>query len=587
MNNPLVYLFSRTWRYGQNRGSIVTYWLMFIVGNTITMIASPLAMAKVIDIIQKQGITRENFSTLLILLLVTFIIHLAFWGFHGPARVIERANAFNVRANYRRSLLKGVLNLPLDWHTDRHSGDTIDRIEKGSTGLYSFSEGSFVIISSLVKLMVSYAMLIYVCPPAAYIVIAMIAVTVWITVRFDRVILGKYKELNQADNTISESVFDTISNITTVVILRVEKLVFSAISAKIDKPFGVFSQSAKVIEVKWFMTSTCNHIMFIAVLGVYFWQNIGTPQGVLIASVYLLLRYLDQIGELFLTFTGKYGDILRFKASVMNSEELAKDFVEQSFGNHVLPENWQCIQVKNLSFSYHTIEGADLHLENVDFTIRRGERIALVGKSGSGKTTLLKVMRGLYQPQKMQLAVDGRVVEEGFDGISRAIALVPQNPEIFATTIIDNITLGAEYPPEFVDHYVSMACFQETLLGLPNGYTSSINERGVNLSGGQQQRLALARGLLACHDKSLVLLDEPTSSLDFANEMRIYEKIFKEFRGKSIVSSIHRLHLLPLFDRIYMFDEGEVIGSGTLNELYASCPQFAELWKKYRQQEGN
>jgi ABC-type multidrug transport system fused ATPase/permease subunit len=105
----------------------------------------------------------------------------------------------------------------------------------------------------------------------------------------------------------------------------------------------------------------------------------------------------------------------------------------------------------------------------------------------------------------------------------------------------------------------------------------------VNLSGGQRQRLALSRGLLACEDKSVVLLDEPTSSVDIANEKTIYRNLFKKFSGKSIISSIHRLHLLPLFDRIYMFDKGRIIGCGTLYELLSTCPQFQALWSEYQE----
>ena len=102
------------------------------------------------------------------------------------------------------------------------------------------------------------------------------------------------------------------------------------------------------------------------------------------------------------------------------------------------------------------------------------------------------------------------------------------------------------------------------------------------MSGGEKQRLALARGLLACKDKSIVLLDEPTSSIDIANELLIYQNIFLEFSGKAIVSSIHRLHLLPLFDTIYFFNEGKIIASGAFGELLENSAEFKELWLNYQ-----
>lgn len=105
------------------------------------------------------------------------------------------------------------------------------------------------------------------------------------------------------------------------------------------------------------------------------------------------------------------------------------------------------------------------------------------------------------------------------------------------------------------------------------------------MSGGQQQRLALARGLAACDDKDIVLLDEPTSSLDIATEMQVYRNVFSAFTGKTVVSSIHRLHLLPLFDRIYVFAHGRIIGAGSLSELLVTCHEFQRLWEQYHEQE--
>ena len=584
--NPLLYLFGKTWHYSAgNRQKVVWYWLMFIIANTIILFGQPLVMAKIMDVIQKQGITATNLRLLVGLLMLTLLIELIFWAIHGPARCIERCNAFKARVNYRKHLLQGVMTLPMEWHVDHHSGDTIDKIEKGTSGLFSFSEDSFEVIYAMVQLVISYAILAYFSPPAAYIVLGMVLVSAWITMRFDRVMLSQYKELNRAENHISESVFDAISNITTVIILRVERLVFSAIMHKVEKPFDLFRYNQRLNELKWFATNMCCTIMTIIVLGVYFWQNMGTAQGVLIGSVYLLIKYLEKISELFFKFTSMYSDILQRKARVMNAQELTKDFETENFTNHVLPKTWQRLDVNDLNFSYHHERNGDLHLENVSLSLARGERIALVGESGSGKTTLLKIMRDLYHPRSLKLTVDGKHIPDGFGGISRAIALVPQNAEIFATTILENITLGAEYGLDFVRYFTDVACFSEVVEDLPRKFDSSIKEKGVNLSGGQQQRLALARGLLACHDKDIVLLDEPTSSLDIATEMKVYRNIFREFREKTIISSVHRLHLLPLFDRIYVFSDGQISASGTLSDLLTQCSEFQELWQQYHERQ--
>lgn len=583
-SNPLVYLFRKAWHYSAgNQRKIIGFWLMFIVAESIDLFFQPLIWARVMNVIQEQGITSESIRTLFGLLMLTLAVTLLFWIFHGPARLIERTNAFRIRTNYRKHLLRGVMILPMEWHVEHHSGDTIDKIEKGTSGLFAFSEDSFEVIYAVVRLIGSYIMLVYLSLPAAYIVLAMIFISAWITMRFDRVLIGQYQQLNRAENRISESVFDAISNIATVIILRVELFVSRAIMHKVESPFELFKQNNRLNEFKWFLTNVCCTMMTIIVMGVYFWQNLGTDQGVLVGSVYLLISYLNKISELFFQFTRMYGDIVQRKARVMNSEELTEDFKSRQHVIQVLPEYWHRLCVESLNFSYHTEDGADLHLENVSFCVNRGERVAFIGESGSGKTTLLKIMRDLYHPRDMVLTVDGDILSHGFEGISSAIALVPQNPEIFATTILENITIGVDYDMSLVRHYTDIACFTDVAEALPRKFDSSIKEKGVNLSGGQQQRLALARGLLACRDKSIVLLDEPTSSIDAITEMRIYQNIFREFVGKTIISSVHKLHLLSFFDRIYLFGDGQIIVSGTLSELLSQCPAFQHMWQQYHE----
>jgi len=580
-NNPLIYLFRKTWQYAHDdKHKVVIFWFMFVIAELISLFVDPFVWAKIMNTLQAEGITEKSLPTLMILLVCTLLGSLLFWSFHGPARVMELNTAFRVRMNYREHLLKGIMTLPMEWHTQHHTGDTIDKIEKGTNALFGFSESSFEIIYAMVRLLVSYSVLIYFSHSAAYIVLGMIILNGWVVIRFDKVLIEKYHVLNKAENHISESVFDAISNISTVIILRVEKLVFKAIMRKTEEPFSLQRRTNILNEWKWFFTTVSCTIMSILVMVMYFWKHKGVEKTFLIGNVYLLVNYLRTMSDLFFHFTGLYGDIVQRKAKVMNSELLTDDFRSENFTNHVLPKDWQKIEVTNLNFSYQREKEEILNLENVAFSLFRGERIACVGESGSGKTTLLKLMRDLYHPTRIQLMVDERIIENGFNGIARAIALVPQDADIFATTIHKNITVNADYPMEFILRFTDMACFTKIANDLPNKFESSIQERGVNLSGGQKQRLALSRGLLACHDKDIVLLDEPTSSLDPANEMEIYQNIFGDFADKTIISSIHKLHLLPLFDRIFMFENGKIIATGTLQELLMNCPSFRTLWQK-------
>ena len=118
---------------------------------------------------------------------------------------------------------------------------------------------------------------------------------------------------------------------------------------------------------------------------------------------------------------------------------------------------------------------------------------------------------------------------------------------------------------------------------MPSGLESNIREKGVNLSGGQKQRLALARGVLAAKDSDIILLDEPTSSVDPKTELLIYERMFQDFSDKAIVSALHRLHLLIHFDYVYVMENGYIVDEGTFEYLREHSPAFQEMWKHQEQ----
>lgn len=580
--NPLSYLFLKVWEYSIGaRWKLITFWAMFMVAESITLFGYPFIMARIVKLLVEQGITDQNFKTFLTLLALRLLGTFVFWSIHGPARVLERGNAFDVKANYRRHLMQGVLTLKLDWHTEHHSGDTIDKVKEGTSALFAFAEDTFEVIYALVQLAGTYCVLAYYSKFAAGIAVIMMLVTAGIVQVYDRRLVPEYGELAHAENKISESIFDSISNIVTVVILRVEHYVHKSIMHKVAAPRPLFMRNTKKNEWKWFCSSLCCSFTTVMVFGVYLYQHKGATPGSLVSSFYLLANYVSQVTDLFQRFTWMYGDITQRKSKVLNSEELSKDFGTESFANHVLPSDWRVMQVQNLSFSYSR-EATAMQLQNVAMTILRGQRIAVIGRTGSGKSTLLQVMRDLYHPTSLGLVVDGVPVLEGFAGISRAMTLAPQRPDIFATTIEENLTLGVEYSDAMIGLACDMAEFSEVIPVLPQGLKSSLKERGVNLSGGQQQRLALARALLACHDKDIVMLDEPTSSLDGLTEMRIFRNIWRAFPDKTILASVHRLHLLPLFDIIFLFDKGHLVATGTLAELLASCELFQELWEQHQ-----
>jgi ABC-type multidrug transport system fused ATPase/permease subunit len=581
VQNPLVYLIRKMWQYaGSNRPRVILYVAMSVMAN-LAMAAKPLIVGFLLNTMQTQGVNQENIAHLLLLLFLLPLLEGVFWALHGPSRIIECENAFFVRANYKNYLLHGTMALPIEWHTDHHSGDTIDKIEKGTEALFNFSEGTFEIISGSIMLLTAYAALLFFDPLAGGVGLIFSIFTFYIISIFDRKLVPGYKQVNRMENTTSAKIFDALSNVTTVIILRVESLVLKSIDMFVQKPLARYKINIRLNEWKWFSSAFLGSFAVIIVVALYLVSHLAAGT-ILVGTIYILYGYADQIRDTFFRFASQYNNIVRYRASVANAEELSKDFRGADLTDgKMLPDEWSDLAVNDLSFSYHAEDGAELHLDNVSMTMRKGERIALIGESGGGKTTFLKIMRDLYHPKTLRLLVDDREVPEGFAAVSRSMSLIPQDPELFATTIRENLTLGVEYTDEHIRVFTDMASFTPVVERLPKGLESSIVEKGVNLSGGEKQRLALARGLMASVDKDIVLLDEPTSSVDFQNELAIYRNVFEAFPNKTIISSVHRLHLLSLFNTIYFFKEGEIIASGSFDELKRSSPPFQKLWRKY------
>ncbi|HLD18262.1 MAG TPA: ABC transporter ATP-binding protein [Patescibacteria group bacterium] len=582
-NNPVLYLSWKLWKYSKgNQQRVVFYFILFLLAGLVELV-DPFLVAKIFNTIQEHGLVPSNLPYLIFLFALFLLTGPVFWLFHGPARVIENRNAFLASAHYKKFLLDGTMSLPSAWHVDHHSGDTIDKIGKGTQALYEYGSRTYEVINSVVRLIGSYFILAYFNIHAAYIVVLLMIGTFGLVMAFDRVLIRQYKDLNRMGNETAAKIFDIISNIGTIITLRVEQLASKALRKKILAPFPLYVHNVRVSETKWFLVSQCSTLMTLFVLASYVALQLHLGVEILIGTLYLLYGYLQNISQIFFRFTYLYGDIVQQKTAVLNSEELATSFkvVPSRKNRFRLSARWKTIGIRSLQFSYHSEEGKEAHLQGVSFFFRRGERIAFIGASGGGKTTVLKLLRGLYEPSHVEVFCDSKPVRGKLEAVSRQVTLVPQDPELFATTIRENMTFGAPITEKELQRAMDLACFTEVVGRLPRGLESSIVEKGVNLSGGEKQRLALARGILAATRLPILLLDEPTSSVDVKNERLIYEGVFRTFKDKTIISSVHRLHLLPLFDRMYFFKNGRIIASGTLGELLKSSEEFKRMWKKY------
>lgn len=571
----LVGLFRAFWRFaeGKRRRSIASSTLL--IGSQLVKLGIPWLAAQAVNTIQTSALADlQHVGGLMAAILLASVLS---WALHGPGRVIERSVGIQVRSNLADGIYRRLSNLPLAWHEAHHSGETLHRVDKTTHALYDFAQNQFIYLQNCVNIagpVIALSLLSGLTGTTALLGFLVIG---YVIVRFDRVLMRLVEKQNSAERRYSAAMVDCLGNISTVLSLRLQQATGRLLRDRLAQVFVPLKRSIVINEVKWCMVDLLTIALTWTLVGVYAW--LGRSDGtLLLGNVFMVYTYAQQAGGVVVSLAAHYQQFSRMQTDYASADPIwhAPERLHAAGG---APREWRRIELEDIGFRYARSRGEIASLRGVTLALERGERIALVGASGSGKSTLMRVLAGLYDAGAGSIRIDGAPYP-ALRHLGELATLIPQDAEVFEGSVRDNITFGLDYPAETLRESICIAGFEPVIASLPQGLDTIISERGLNLSGGQKQRMALARGILAASRSSLLFLDEPTSSLDPVTEARIFTGLGTAFPDACIVSSVHRLNLLPRFDRVVLMADGEVLDTGRVDELLQRSAHFRELWHR-------
>ena len=319
--------------------------------------------------------------------------------------------------------------------------------------------------------------------------------------------------------------------------------------------------SAKVLNSAVFLQQITS--VLVVIVGVYLISEAMISMGSLIACVILTGRALAPLAQV----AGLMTRFNQSKEALVQLDDLMKRPVERPMGKHFIskPDVDGKVEFKDIVFHYP--EQTMPALNHLSFKIEPGERVGVIGAVGSGKTTIERLMLNLYQPDSGSVQLDGTDVRQIDPGdLRRTLGAVQQSPQLFYGSVRENITMGHEMAPDSaVLKAAEMAGVMEFLADSQHGLDTQVGERGEALSGGQRQSVAIARALL--YDPRVLILDEPTASMDPASENRLRKRLHTLCEGKTTILITHKGAMLTLVDKLILIDRGRLVAFGPKDEV--------------------
>lgn len=533
--------------------------------------SNPLAW--ILSKIIKEVDIQKNFNTLIIALVIVALFKAMMLFF---SRYTTQIFSIKVTRDLRLSYFKHIQTLSMSFYSDQNIGSLSSRVV-GDAGQIASSLHScmnnyihtpFTIISSLMMcfyLSWQLSLVIFVGLPL------IIFPVIYLTKRVKKVA----RQLQKNQEAFSSVLLDFLAGVHTIKIFAAEEFSLKKYQEQNEKMARLEIKSAKydllTRPVLHTVTTAC--LAFVLVFGLYTLRMSIPELLVFCGMLHLFYEPVKKIAE-------ENANIQRGVVAAERMYEVLslQPNVEDIPNAKPIKEFRDSITFSHIYFKYKK----DWTLQEISFSIKKGETVAFVGPTGAGKSTIVQLIPRLYNLQEGEILIDGKNIKEYTQkSLRELMAFVPQRPFLFYDTVAENISFGLPYSREEIVQAAKKAHAHDFIQDLPQGYDTLLAETGKTLSGGQQQRLAIARALVK--KAPILILDEATSSLDAISELKIKHAI-KELHGEvTQIIIAHRLSTIDHADRIIYIDEGKKVAEGTKDELLVSCPSFKVMWDTYHQ----
>jgi ATP-binding cassette subfamily B multidrug efflux pump len=574
--------------YARRNMRLLIWSLVFLVPSAIASTLQPVVIGKAVSLLKQEpsafdfpfGFLKDvslsqGLNTLAVLLLFTMTIRLFLDASQGY--LVQNVGQ-RITAAIRTDLFHHVTSLAVRFFDRTPVGKLITRLTSDVEALGEvFSTGAIGVVSDLfTMLVITIVMFLTQWQLALLLVLMLVPVTALIVYFQQQYRQANYRareELSDLNSMLQEN----ITGIGVVQLFRREQFnseLFRQVNLKYIKEVDrtIYFDSAVSATLEW-----VSLIAIAGVLGIGGWLVKGSAVdfGTLSTFVLFAQRLFDPLRQFAEKFTAiqagftaveRVGEILNEPIEIRDPEKRALSPTDGKTAGE--------IRFERVWFAYKENEYV---LQDLDFVIRPGEKVALVGPTGAGKSSIIRLLSRLYEPSKGRILLDGVDIRDLPQAeLRRRMAIILQDGFLFVGDVKSNITLGESYSFEEVQSAAEKTNVARLIEQLPQGYNTMLRERGTNLSGGQKQLLAFARA--AIRDPKILVLDEATASLDVGTEALIQEALERLLEERTAIIIAHRLSTIRNVDRILVLKRGQLVESGSHEELLAQGGLYASLY---------